>query len=140
MIWMNPRNVSLAGQPLPRVVSIAASRRAEGVVAEYGQAGPFVQFVDVPRQRVSLTIERIITEDEPMDLRPADLGTLAFESARSLSEGEGRRVSCIVVLAAVEHTLSTKRGMVQTIEAIAISSNGSADPITETRLDGQGGA
>lgn len=140
MIWMNPSNVSFGGQPLARVESIIANRRAEGVVAEYGQAGPFVQFVDVPQQRITLMIERIVTQDEPMDLRPSQQGTLVFESARSLSEGEGRRVSCEAVLIGVEHALSTKRGMVQKIEAIAVSSSGSTDPLADTPLDGEGGA
>jgi len=140
MIWMNPRNVSFAGQPLRQVESIIANRRAEGVVAEYGQGGPFVQFVDVPQQRVTLMIERIVTQDEPMDLRPSQQGTLVFESAPSLSEGSGRRVSCTAVLIGVEHALNTKRGMVQKIEAIAVSSNGSTDPLADTPLDGEGGA
>lgn len=139
MIWIQPVNATFAGQPLGRVEAVIVDRKAESPIVEFGQAGPYTQFVDVPRQRVTLTIEREVTQSEAMNIYPSQQGTLAFETGMSLSEAGRRRIAAGVVIVSVEHTLNTKRGMVQKIQAIAVSGTGTTDPVVETPIgEGEG--
>jgi hypothetical protein len=139
MIWLHPSNVSFAGTPLGRVESVAVDWRADSLIVDYGDAGPYTQFVDVPRQRATITIERELAQAEPSTIRPSQQGTLAFEVGPSQSSAGRRRITTTAVIVAVEHSVSNKRGMVQKIQAIAVSTTGAADPIVETPVgEGEG--
>ena len=139
MIWLNPRGVVFDGAAWEGVRSVAVSRRAEGVVVEYADRGPHPSFADVPRRRTTIVIERVLTREGVAPAHPSQQGTLSWISAPSLSEGGTSQVTASVVITGVEHTLSTKLGMVQRIEAVGVSPDGEADPVVITSLAGEGG-
>ncbi|MGP1345248.1 MAG: hypothetical protein ACTS3F_01090 [Phycisphaerales bacterium] len=139
MIWLNPRGVVFDGAAWDGVRSVSVSRRGEGVVVEYGDAGPHPTFADVPRRRTVLVIERILTGNGAGSAHPSQQGTLSWISAPSLSEGSASQVTASVVITSIEHAVSTKHGMVQRIEAVGVSTDGAADPLAITGLAEQGG-
>jgi hypothetical protein len=69
---------------------------------------------------------------------PADALALVFHTSPTGAQAGRRRVSATVVVTGVSHELSRKRGAVRTIEAVAISADGAADPITIESAEGGG--
>ncbi len=136
MIWLNPQSVTLGSLNLTDVTIVAIDRAASRLVIEHTDLGPYVGFVDVPEQRVSIKLAREVRASEASPAKPGDQLTLSFRSSPNASGTPGRAVSASVVVTAVEHSFSPRAGLRQEINAIAVSSDGAADPITETETSG----
>jgi len=132
MIWLNPRRVTIAGEELSHVSVVTVDRKADRVVVEYSDVGPHVAFADVPEQRVTITLVRtLVNEGASGALRPGDKGALTFRTSPSASDAQTREISAEVVITAVEHEVSAKKGAMQTLACVAISPDGASDPISE---------
>lgn len=136
MLWLNPRRVTIGTLTLDHVESVTLDRTGDKVIVEYGDAGPQVQFVDVPERRVTFRIVRVLVADEATPVKPGDQAVLSFRTSPSASGAQVREISATVVITSLEHSVTIKRGAVQTITAIAVSANGIADPVTETVIGG----
>jgi hypothetical protein len=133
MIWLQPRRVTIGGQELSHVGVVTVDRSADRVVVEHSDLGPHVAFADVPEQRVTIVLSRtLVNEGAAGSLRPGDSGTLSFRTAPSASDAQVREVTAEVVITAVKHEVSAKKGAMQTLECVAVSSDGTSDPISET--------
>lgn len=131
MIVLSPREVSLIGRTLTGVESVTVSRRARKVIEEWSDAGQFCVMADVPEQRVSVTLRRVITADEAWSPAPGQAGAVSFRVGPSAAAPRGRTVSAAVVVLSVEHEAGAAGGVGQRIEMVAVSSTGAVDPIAQ---------
>lgn len=134
MVVLHPASVTLLGRELAGVESVAVNRRARGGAGhaeEWSDLGPHCVFVDVPEQRVTVSVRRVVTADEPTPARPGDAGTLQFRTGQSLGAARGRQYAAQVVVLAVRHEAGPPAGVRQRIEMQAVSSTGAADPLQE---------
>ncbi len=132
MIYLQPRRVTLAGQTLDHVSAVIIDRTADLLAVEHSDLGPHVAFVDVPQQRITVRIQRTPVADEPSTLAPGDSATLTLRTAPSPAAPDSRQLSATVVITGVEHDITARKGLIQTITAIAVSTTGAQDPITQT--------
>lgn len=131
MLLLKPRSVSLLGVTLTDVDALAVDRRTSKQAEERTDLGPHIVFADAPEQRVSVSITRSLTRDEPSPFRPGQQGALGFTAAPSDSAASNRAFSATVVILSVDHDF-TRTGARQRIYALALSSDGANDPILET--------
>lgn len=131
MIVLSPREVSLLGLTLGGVESVAVSRRARKLVEEWSDIGPYCVLVDVPEQRVEVTLRRVITADESWSPTPGQAGLLTLRVAASAASPRARTLSAAVVVTAVEHDAGPAGGVRQRIEMAAVSATGFQDPVAQ---------
>ncbi|MBL0921567.1 MAG: hypothetical protein IBJ10_05495 [Phycisphaerales bacterium] len=130
MLILQPHHVTLLGEALPGVDSIAVSRSASKFVVERADAGPHPVFADAPEQAVEVVIVRTLDGPSPDAPAPGRQGALAFVAAPSGADGPSRRVSATVVVRSSRVEASGRRGASQRIELLALSPDGAADPIS----------
>lgn len=136
MLLLHPREVRFLSTLWRSVTSIVIDRAATRVVAEVGDGGPHVVFADCPQQRVTVRVVMDITEDTLASPALGEQGALSFVTAPTGVNGARSRIALQGVVASVTHELSLRRGAVRTVELVAISSDGSADPVTITDIAG----
>ncbi len=134
MLFLNPSVVTLLGRALGNVHSLAVDRAGARTATEWGDLGPHAVFADVPEQRVSVSILREVTEDEPAGARPGDQGALLFRAGAGADDAGVRSYSATVVVLRVTHRLTRRGGAAQEIELLAVSPTGAADPIVESEV------
>lgn len=135
MIWLDPSRVTLGGAALEGVTSVSVDRRATRFVEEHSDAGPHVVFADAPEQRVTVRVVRSVGEEEAGAHRPGDSGVLSFETGLSASAPGARRVTMQVVVQSVANKVDPRAGATQTIEGVALSSDGAADPVVDEAIE-----
>ncbi|MDX2116301.1 MAG: hypothetical protein SFZ24_11880 [Planctomycetota bacterium] len=142
MIWLNPAKVTLGALALEGVTHIAIDREAERLSEEWTDLGPFAAFADVPEQRVRVLIVRRVAQSETAAPRPGDALALSFRTSATASAAGVRSVSVAqLVVTGVEHAVSAgssgAASATQRIRGVALSTTGSADPVTETIVEGE---
>lgn len=130
MLIVDPREVSFGGATWASVTSVAIERRAAKSFAEYGASGPHIVLADVPEQRVEVTVVQELSADDMDAPVPGDLGALSFETALNSSSPGRKMVSMDAVVMGVTYAVSRKTGSVRTVGLLAVSSDGSVDPVT----------
>ncbi len=128
MLWLNPNQVSFAGQTLQPVLSVRVERRAERTLAERGEGERFCSFIDACGERVELIVE-LEPVAWPDSWGLGEAGELAFEASLGSSDGRRVRVSAPAVLIACQDTLTPKAGLRRQLRFLAQSADGS-DPIS----------
>ncbi len=129
MLLLNPRRVRFGNESWEDVTAMTVDRRAVRTVVEWSDEGPHAVLADVPRQRVNLRVVQQVSREDIGTPRPGQEGLLVAYTSPAGSEGGRRRVSCMAVVTAVTHELSLSRGAVRTVELVAVSGSGAADPI-----------
>lgn len=137
MIWLNPEKVSLGSLELRNVTLVGVDREARRIAEEWTDLGPHMGFADVPEQRIGVLIARRILESETTGPKPGESHTLTFRTAAGASAAAVRSVSIPVVIRSVEHSVSASGSASQKIRAVAVSSDGAADPVTESAVEGE---
>lgn len=132
MVILTPSAVTLGGVELRFVDAVLVNRSSDRLVVEHTDQGPHVGFVDVPERRVTITLRRRVQEDEPSPAKPGDSATLTLTTGESAAAGKGRRMTASVVVTGVTHDVGARRAVTQTIAMIAFSTDGIADPVTES--------
>jgi hypothetical protein len=130
MLILNPRQATFAGAPWPNTTLVAIDRRSTRLALAWSDNGPHPTFADAPEQQ---TLIQVVMDVEREDLdapRPGDQGTLTFVTSPTASDASRRRLTTTAVITNVTHELSLKRGSIRTISLIALSPDGSDDPIT----------
>lgn len=129
MLFLHPRVVSFGGVDWSGVESVAIERSAARSFVEYGDSGAHAVLADVPEQRVEVRVtQELLGED--MDVpRPGEVGTLEFETAPNSSGAGRRRVSMAAVVLGVKYQVSRKGGSARTVDLVAVSADGQADPV-----------
>jgi len=137
MLFIAPLTVNMGGVIYANVLSISMDRQATREVVEFGDAGPHVVFADVAEMRTKV----VITMDvglEPVGMvsfAPGEALTISFDYGINGAEASKRRV--IVAQGVVMgYTYAMKQGkpVARVVELLAVSSDGSADPITQIIL------
>jgi len=134
MLWIDPTEVTLGSLALTGVSAITVDRRAERAVVEWSDFGQHPVFADVPEQRTTIRLIRAMHPGDTLAPKPGEAAALKFRVGASLAESGAATVSADTVVLSVSHAADTKRGMVQTIDLVALSTDGGVDPITETPI------
>ncbi|MBM4108995.1 MAG: hypothetical protein FJ255_09355 [Phycisphaerae bacterium] len=129
MLLLNPRRVRFGSEAWEDVTAMVIDRRAARTVLEWSDEGPHAVLADVPRQRVGIRVVQQVAREDVSSPRPGDEALLVAYTSPAGSEGGRRRVSCFAVVVGVSHELSLSRGAVRTVELVAVSASGGADPI-----------
>ncbi len=132
MLYLHPTHITLDATPLPGVESIAVTRKAKAVITDFTDDGPHPTFADVPERLTTLTIKRRVPEpdDAFASVALGDEFDLAFRAARTPDAPHALRVSARIVITGVESSVAGERECAQTITAVAVSTDGGADPLT----------
>lgn len=138
MLSLTPSTVTLLSHPLDQVDAVAIDRRGGSLAEERTDNGPHLVFADAPEQRVTVSLTRTLTRDEPTLVRPGDMGELRLTTAPSASDARRRTITATVVVVSVEHDFLNRAGETvarQRLALLALSPDGHTDPITETLSD-----
>jgi hypothetical protein len=132
MLLLHPTHITLDTTPLPAVTAVAISHKAKSLLTDFTDNGPHPSFADVAQLLTTLTITRHLSEpdDAGAALYPGDQLDLAFTAQRTPDAPHALRYTARIVLTAVESALSETKALAQTITAVAVSTNGSSDPLT----------
>lgn len=133
MLILNPREVRFGIQRWKDARIITIDRLAVREVVEWGDLGPHPTFADVPRSRVRVRVVMDAGPDMEDAPHPGETDTLAFTASPSGGESGRRVVETTCVVISVAHDINTAKGATRTIEFVAISTDGAADPITITQ-------
>ena len=129
MLIVDPLEVTFGAATWASVTSVAIERRAARSFAEYGADGPHVVLADVPEQRVEVTVVQELLADDMDAPVPGELAELSFETALNSSSSGRKTVSMDAVVLGVKYGVSRKSGSVRTVDLLAVSGDGSADPV-----------
>jgi len=128
MIVLRPDEVRFGTSVWEKVARVSVDRLSSQRVEEFDDLGPHVVFVDVGKQRAVIRVTQEIDGDDIGGPIPGDLEGLSFVGS---SGSDARRVK-VVADAVVESVLNkvSDYGSTRVITLIAVSSDGSVDPIT----------
>ena len=142
MLVLNPADVRFTDSAGPQtwqdVDHIAIERSAEREFVEWTEDGPHPTFADAAEQRVTLRITQQLAGDDLDALEPGQQGTLAFETGRNISNADRKAVTLTAVVTSIKYAVETKdsprRRSTRTVDLVAVSSSGSADPVSVVQL------
>lgn len=137
MLFTAPLMVNMGGVMYGNVVSISVERQAAREVVEFGDVGPHVVFADVAEMRTRLVITMDVgREPEGMvSFVPGESLTISFDYGINGGEASRRRV--IVqhgVVMGYSYTMKHGKAVARVVEIVAVSSDGSADPVVQMIL------
>jgi len=135
MLAINPARVTFGAQGWPDVALIAIDRSATRLTPEWTDHGPHIAFVDAPEQRVDVKIVRAVTGDLDSP-RPGQSAPVSFFASPAGTDAGRVRVSFTGVVVGVRHEISAK-GATRTVQLLAVSPDGAADPVTITDAGGE---
>ena len=136
MLWLSAERVQFDGVEYRNVLSVSIDRKATLIAKEWSDFGPHVVFADVPEREVIVHVKRQVTESAPEAPKPGDHVSLSFQTAIGATDAQRRSVQASVVVLGTSIAFAPKQGWVESIECLAISADGEADPITMTDLTG----
>lgn len=130
MLVLNPRVVVFDGSTIGEVSLVAIDRSAGREIVEWSDLGPFAVFADVPEVVTEIrVVQRLGTEDLG-SIVPGVMGELVLYTSRSSGDTLRRRISAGAVLMDVKHELNVDRGTGRVLRFVALSDDGSGDPVT----------
>lgn len=138
MLVLNPRVVSFDGVVWEDVSLVAVDRSAHRVVQEWSDMGSYAVLADVPEQAVSVKVVQQVARDAVGAPVPGESGELVFATGPAGGDSPRMRVKVQCVVERVGHEISLKNGAVRTVKFMAISSDGSSDPIVLEDASGIG--
>lgn len=130
MLILNPRLVKFGSTTWPDVSLVAIERDARRLALEWSDNGPHPVFADAPEQRLTI---RIIQDAATGDIdtpRPGEQQTLTLYTAPTGADARRRKITATCVITSVSYDLSLTRGTQRRTTLTALSTDGSADPIT----------
>jgi hypothetical protein len=129
MLLLSPTRVSLGNLVLQNVSSISIDRLPSREVLEFSDLGPYPTFADIPEQKVLITILQHLTSSDFAAPLPSASATLTIHARPNGTDAGSVTLQANTVVRAVSHDLAPKAAT-RTISLIAISSSGTANPIT----------
>lgn len=132
MLILAPQLVRFDTQEWADVTLIAIDRVAAREAVEWSDLGPHPAFADVPEQRTTIRIVRRLDRGDLASPTPGQAGALVFEVSPAATEAGKRAYSAQCVVLSVRHELIAGPkgpGAMQTIELVALSSDGAAEPV-----------
>lgn len=129
MLLLNPRRVMFGSATWGNVASVAIGRSAQRMLVEWSDAGPHAVLADVSEQRVSIEVVQELLGEDMDTPKPGQSGTLTFTTAPTSTDQPLREVTMTAVVESVNYEVSLRRGSVRRVVLVAVSSDGSADPV-----------
>lgn len=135
MLILNPTSVKIAGVEYTSVESCAIDRTAHKEVVEWSDNGSFAVFADVPEQKVEIKLTQRLESnaaDQLLDLlRPGQSAAIEILTSLNSSHARRRKLTATCVVRAVRNLVSVGKDPQarRVIELVAISSDGSTDPV-----------
>lgn len=137
MMILNPASAKVAGVEYQNVEACSVDRTPHREVVEWSDHGQFAVFADVPEQKVEIKLTQRLESaaaDQTLDqLRPGQSVSLEVTTSLNSSQARRRKVTATCVIKAVRHLVNTGKDPQarRVIEMIAISSDGSTDPVAQ---------
>jgi len=135
MLSINPTRVKFGEREWGDVSLIAIDRSAVRLALEWSDLGPHAAFADCPEQRVDVKVVRAVNDADVDSPRPGESATVAFLASPRGTDAGRVRVSFTGVVVAVRHEVGA-RGATRTVQLVAVSVDGAADPITISEAGG----
>jgi hypothetical protein len=132
MLILNPRQVTFASTTFTDVTSVAINRDTTRLALNHTDHGPHPTFADAPEQRTTIELTMDLPRGDLNAPTPGAQGTLTLTTSPTASDAQRRTLTATAVVTKVEHHVTLNRGATRTITLIALSPNGSTDPITIT--------
>ncbi|MEZ6242777.1 MAG: hypothetical protein R3B57_07010 [Phycisphaerales bacterium] len=131
MLVLNPRQVTFGSATWGNVASVSIGRTSNKLLAEWSDEGAHVVLADVPEQLVTVRVVQEMLGDDMDTPKPGESGELTFTTGANSSDAATREVTIAsAVVRTVSYETSTSRGSRRYIELIAVSSNGTTDPVS----------
>lgn len=130
MLVLSPQRVMIDSTPLDDVQVLSVERAPERTLVHWSDDGPFATFADVPEVRTMIRIEQSLhaARSEHL-LLPGRSARLKARIAAAPGSTAHTELSATVVILAVTHDVAARKPPVRRIECLAISADGSRDPI-----------
>jgi hypothetical protein len=128
MVVLRPDEVMFGSSVWSNVARVTVDRLSTRGVDEWDDFGPFLVFMDVVRQRAVIRISQEVTGDDFDGPIPGELDAFSFIGS-SGSDAGIVKVEAEAVVESVLHKVSDF-GSTRVITLVAVSSDGSVDPIT----------
>ncbi len=130
MLVLNPRQMTFGGATWGNVASVSIGRSSNKLLAEWSDEGPHVVLADVPEQLVTVRVVQEMLGDDMDTPRPGESGALVFTTGPNSSDAATREVTIgEAVIRTVSYETSTSRGSRRFIELVAVSEDGTTDPV-----------
>jgi hypothetical protein len=129
VIVLNPRLVEIGGVSYDGVRSVSIDRRARRTVLEWSDNGPQAVMGDAPERVVEIRVSREVTRDDALSLEPGTEVEVVLHASVTSSQSGLRRVRVERAMVEGVRYQVGGRGATQTIELVALSSDGSEDPV-----------
>jgi hypothetical protein len=136
-VWLNASEVELQGASLAGVRSVVVDRSTTRAALEWSDAGAEAVFADSAERRVDVTIVREGEVASGVFTTAPELGAmgaLSFVASPNGSDANRVAVQATVVVLDVTHALARAGGARQTIRCVAISDDGSSEPVVESEV------
>lgn len=128
MVVLRPDEVKFGGSVWSKVARVTVDRLSSQTVDEWDDLGSHLVFVDVVRQRAVIRVSQEVVGDDFEGPIPGEFGAFSFVGG-SGSDAGLVKVEADAVVESVLHKVSDY-GSTRVITLIAMSSDGSVDPIT----------
>ncbi len=132
MLLLNPQLVTFGSTTLPDVLSLAVERSPQRTITEWSDSGPHPTYADIPETRTTIKLARSLSRDAIDTPRPGDHATLTWHSSPNASDGLRRKFTSAAVVERVTYQFIQKSGAIQHVHFIAISPDGTTDPLAIT--------
>lgn len=133
MLFLNPSKLTLLSADYTNIESVSIDLLTHHEATEWSDAGPFAVFADVPECKVEIAITQRLDSGADQTLlgpKPGQQGTLDFTTSPNASQSQRMKLAAQVVVRAVRYDLAAKPK--RTISLVALSPDGTTDPITLT--------
>lgn len=130
MLILNPDEVTFAGEPWPEVVAVVVERAAEKSILEWSDLGPHAVYADVPEERMTIRITRLLSTSVFELPGPGALGEVVFFASMGTSDARRRRVRAVCVIERIAYQFVQKSGATQIVTLVAVSGAGNVSPVT----------
>ena len=129
MLILEPDEVVIVGVRLSGVQSVSVSEEALEVVAEGGDGGPHLTFVDVPLRRVRVDIRQAVQEDDAFALSAGEEGNLKVRWSAGGRGGAVRGLNARGVIVSSQYTFDSGKAATRVVSVVCVSDDGSASPV-----------
>lgn len=133
MLFVNPRQVTFGSTTWGNVESVKFERSSAKLFVEYSDTGPHAVAGDVPEQKVEITVKQELLSDDLDAPTPGEVEELAFTTGPNSSDAGTKDVTVAnAMVVSCDYEVSLRRGSSRTIKLVALSGNGTQDPVSVT--------
>ncbi|MFN7374690.1 MAG: hypothetical protein ACK54T_09160 [bacterium] len=129
MLILEPDEVVCVGVRLSGVQSVSVNEEALEVVAEGGDGGPHLTFVDVPLRRVRVDIRQSVPEGDAFAFSVGLEGALLVRWSAGGRGGAAGGINARGVVVSSQYTFDSGKGATRVVSVVCVSDDGSASPV-----------